>query len=390
MTAPPATRRRGQPLLALALMLGGWVGLRVATWEPLARPLLARAAPARIAAGPAASAVEPIPGLAGAPAVPPSHPKARPAPGIRLPAAGVAPASPVVSVAPPPPPVAIAPPVPLASAMPATPATSPPAAFPPLRRVAHALLWMAAVADLPLPPAVLAPPVPAGDGPLPATAARTRRWSADGWLLLRQDSGGDARFAGSLPVYGASQAGAVLRYRLAAGRLRPAAYLRATAALASGERGVAAGLSLRPLPALPLRVMAEARVDRLAGGAARARAAAFAVTEIAPVTLPAGVRAEFYAQGGYVAGPAATGFADGQLRLDRAVAGAPARGELRAGAGAWGGVQRGSARLDLGPSATIAVATGTAAARVAIDWRFRVAGNAAPASGPALTISAGF
>jgi hypothetical protein len=33
---------------------------------------------------------------------------------------------------------------------------------------------------------------------------------------------------------------------------------------------------------------------------------------------------------------------------------------------------------------------GETRSRVALDWRFRVAGNARPASGPALTVSAGF
>jgi hypothetical protein len=31
-----------------------------------------------------------------------------------------------------------------------------------------------------------------------------------------------------------------------------------------------------------------------------------------------------------------------------------------------------------------------AGARLGVDWRFRVAGDAAPSSGPAVTLSAGF
>jgi len=135
--------------------------------------------------------------------------------------------------------------------------------------------------------------------------------------------------------------------------------------------------------------MAEARFDRFADGKAHVRAALFAVTEIAPIALPAGARAEFYVQAGYVAGPAAIAFVDGQFRIDRVIAHG-AGGELRAGGGAWGGVQRGSGRLDLGPSAAIVASRGPSALRVAFDWRIRVAGNAAPASGPALTVSAGF
>ena len=40
--------------------------------------------------------------------------------------------------------------------------------------------------------------------------------------------------------------------------------------------------------------------------------------------------------------------------------------------------------------ATLAVPLGSGGGRLTADWRFRVAGNAAPASGPALTLSAGF
>jgi len=44
----------------------------------------------------------------------------------------------------------------------------------------------------------------------------------------------------------------------------------------------------------------------------------------------------------------------------------------------------------VGPSAGISFRLGEAQGRVAADYRFRVAGNAEPASGPALTLTAGF
>ncbi len=194
----------------------------------------------------------------------------------------------------------------------------------------------------------------------------------------------------SIPTYGGSQAGAVLRYRLAPGNAhRPTAYLRASAALnGSGEREAALGLSARPLGGVPVVVAAEGRLSRLAGRAA-VRPAIMAITEFAPVDLPGRLRTEFYLQGGYVGGLGATPFVDGQLRVDRRVAQlGPV--ELRAGAGLWGGAQRGAGRLDVGPSASLTVAKGPTAARVGLDWRFRTIGEAHPASGPALTISAGF
>jgi hypothetical protein len=52
---------------------------------------------------------------------------------------------------------------------------------------------------------------------------------------------------------------------------------------------------------------------------------------------------------------------------------------------------RGAARLgDIGPSASLRFPLDGGSARLAIDYRHRIAGNAAPASGVALTLSAGF
>ncbi|MBV1686578.1 hypothetical protein KRR38_02555 [Novosphingobium sp. G106] len=192
-------------------------------------------------------------------------------------------------------------------------------------------------------------------------------------------------------TYGASQLGAVVRYRLAPqSPHRPALYLRGSAALnGSREREGALGLSVRPIAGLPVVVAAEARLNDQPTGR-HVRPAAFAYTELPPVGLPLGTRAEFYGQAGYVGGDFATAFADGQVRVDRRVV-RVGRGEFRAGGGAWGGAQKGASRLDVGPSAMLGMPLGgSAGLRVAADWRFRITGNAAPTSGPALTLSAGF
>lgn len=230
---------------------------------------------------------------------------------------------------------------------------------------------------------------PFGPSPVRNAGRGERRWSADAWLLLR--SGGGAASAGpSVATYGASQVGAVLRYRLWPGNAhRPTGYVRVSAALnGSGEREAALGVSVRPLTALPVFVAGEGRVGHLSGRIV-VRPAVMAVTELPPITLPMNARAEFYVQGGYVGGQGATPFIDGQLRIDRRVARAGAV-EVRAGGGAWGGAQRGAGRLDLGPAVTLQAALGPAAMRLGLDWRFRLMGDAEPASGPALTISAGF
>lgn len=265
------------------------------------------------------------------------------------------------------------------------------------------MMWLAAVARMPGPEALieaarLAPPGVLTPFPAPPmTPTRPgkrrgpgeRRWSGDAWALVRGGGGASATGPG-VSTYGASQVGAVLRYRLAPGSTyRPTAYLRASAALNGlGEREAALGLSIRPVAGLPIVVAAEGRVDRFSANTL-ARPAILAVTELPPVNLPGKTRAEFYAQAGYVGGANATPFADGQVRGDRSIV-QVGRLELRAGAGAWGGAQRGAARLDVGPTATLGIAQGAAAVRVALDWRFRVAGAAEPASGPVLTVSAGF
>jgi hypothetical protein len=261
----------------------------------------------------------------------------------------------------------------------------------------HQIAWMAALSRLPLPAGFVAArvaattPVPFFPVPAAGSSSTDRRWSADGWLLLRRGAKGSLAAGALAPSYGASQTGAMLRYRLApASAHRPETYARLAAAFDSpAEKEAAVGVSARPLAALPLRAMAELRVSEQSG-TTRLRPAALVVTELQPVDLPHGVRAEFYGQAGYVGGRHATAFADGQARIDTHLAGF-GRSEFRAGAGAWAGAQKGAARLDLGPSATVGVPLGDAAsARLGLDWRLRVAGDAQPGTGVALTLSAGF
>ena len=258
----------------------------------------------------------------------------------------------------------------------------------------HQMLLMAALAQVPLDMVSLTAPGDSSGAPFHPVgheAPRPRRWSADGWVLLRR--GGNVSLAtGSAPAtYGASQAGAVLRYSLAPDSdYKPAAYLRATAALnGSREKEAALGLSARPLPSVPVVASVELRATDQAGET-RLRPAAMLVTQLAPFRLPLNTRGEAYVQAGYVGGRFSTPFVDGQLHVDKGVA-QLGKGEVRAGAGAWGGAQKGASRLDVGPAATMGLGIGdSASARVSVDWRFRVAGNAQPSSGPALTLSAGF
>lgn len=404
MSAPQRPLRRGQPVVALVLLLSLWVGARSMVWAASspAHPAEADRASTYGLAGrfaPDAAPARQPEALQSGEASPQFHPVLPPEPTVAVPLVPVAP--PVwpepqarsaldrtVPVSPNP---ASAPaPAPAPASAPTSVAVAP--------RIAggHQLLWMAALSQLPMPALQEASPSPLAAA-LPRQRERQARWSADGWLLLRRGGNGfnlpGAGLPGaSLPVgaYGASQAGAVIRYRLApSSPLRPALYLRATSALHAprGEE-LAGGLTLRPIPRLPVAAMVEARATRTMTGTV-VRPAAALVSELPPLALPGKLRGEVYLQAGYVGGRDATAFVDGQARIERRLLGA-GRWELRAGAGSWGGAQKGARRLDVGPTATLAVPLGSAGGRLSADWRFRVAGQAAPTSGPAITLSAGF
>lgn len=224
---------------------------------------------------------------------------------------------------------------------------------------------------------------------------RVPRWSADGWLLLRSGDQAPA-LAANAAAYGASQAGAVLRYGFApANRLRPQAYLRISGALGAGVRQneAALGLMIRPVRRLPLAVLGEWRLQDQSG-LTRARPVVMAVTEIPPLRLPLGIEAEAYAQGGWAGGRDPTPFYDLATTFQRRVVSPLPGAQVSAGGGVWSGGQRGAARLDVGPRIELRGMLGPPSrrigVRVGLDWRFRVAGSARPGSGPALTVAAGF
>ncbi len=387
---------RGQPLAVLVMILGGWVGARATIWEFNPAPNLAAKA--------ASSAIQNVDNTAqpkrlfSSTAASRCCAKMDAKDKVQLPKvmAMPLPATPQDFANSLPQPVTAAP-LPAFRLDPAPPA-APISAAPeqgkmPVRVIGgHQLLWMAAVSNLPMPAGLFAAPSRPSPAPVPFYPKEQAgsRWSMDAWLLLRR--GGVGLPAGALgPSYGASQAGAVLRYRLALGSPhKPSLYLRASSAIGTmREQEVALGLSARPVARLPLVTAVEARISRRPGSS-EVRPAALAITEIPPLHLGATLRAEVYGQGGYVGGSQPTAFADGQVRLDRSLAHFNLA-ELRAGAGAWAGAQKGSSRVDMGPGITIgAPVSRTASMRLALDWRFRVAGNAAPESGPALTLSAGF
>jgi hypothetical protein len=383
------TNYRGQPLLVLVGLLGAWVIMRTLLWQsPFTGPQVSFEAPQLaqvpedVAPVPEDSAGAGVPSAVGASATLRDQ-------GVWQPALPT-----LVPV--------IRPPV---EPVPFQPSPSLPQARNMAPRMAggHNLMLMAGFSRMELPPQIAAlfnppaPIAPAAEPFQPAMAQREAytedRWSADAWILLREDT--TTAVTSGRGSYGQSQVGMVVRYRLApSSGHRPTLYYRASRALAGAQESEAAlGVAARPLPGLPVTVAAEVRLTR-SGGRTLTRPAAYAVTEFSPVEMPGGFTGEAYLQAGYVGGEFSTAFVDGQLRAEREVFDLGELGEVTAGGGAWGGAQKGATRLDIGPSASLRLDLGGTPqgipARVSMDWRFRVAGEAEPRSGPALTISAGF
>ncbi|HVJ02180.1 MAG TPA: hypothetical protein VM662_08360 [Sphingomonas sp.] len=218
-------------------------------------------------------------------------------------------------------------------------------------------------------------PAPERLDPLPG------RWSASAWAAFRPGQGiGAAPGAGQL---GGSQAGVRLAYMLAP-RQRLAGFARFTAPLSTRGRELSLGLEWQPTRA-PVRLVAEQRFALDGGGSGPG----LGVVAGVDASLAHGFRLESYGQAGAVRRRRIEPYADGAARATRAVFDEHGV-RLALGAGAWGAAQRDAARLDLGPSALLAVPVAGQTFRLALDWRQRVAGRARPGSGPALTIGSDF
>ncbi|TZG27846.1 hypothetical protein [Sphingomonas montanisoli] len=231
-----------------------------------------------------------------------------------------------------------------------------------------------------------APPVPTLPlPPLPATASTGRRWHGSAWLFARR--GGDVDLA-RFGQLGGSQAGARIAWRVdGSGRIPISIAARAYTPLRTrnGAEG-AVGVEIEPLRHAALRLSVERRFRITRGG--RNAWAAYAAGGLYR-EFGADIVADAYAQAGMVGAQRRDLFADGAVRAGRHVR-IDHKRAIIVGAGAWGAAQPGVSRLDVGPRIALALPVDRATVTLASEYRIRVAGDARPGSGLALTLSTDF
>jgi hypothetical protein len=197
------------------------------------------------------------------------------------------------------------------------------------------------------------------------------------WALLRGSWGPGALATGG--TLGGSQTGARLTYNFSHSL---SAYLRSSASVGGVRYAeAAAGVRWKPLASIPVALNFERRqaLNRWGG---RSAFALFAEGGLYQTPVFGIGNLDLYAQGGVVGIKGADYFLDGGATVTR-----PVWRNFSAGLGLWGGMQPGLYRVDAGPRVTMNVGRGI---RLHADYRQRLAGEAMPASGPALTIAGDF
>jgi len=211
----------------------------------------------------------------------------------------------------------------------------------------------------------------------PPGPTRFDRLQLSAWALLRGSPGPGALATGG--TLGGSQVGSRLTYKFTPAL---AASLRSSSSVGGVRYAeVAAGVRWQPVASIPVAVNVERRfaLNRWGG---RNDFALFAEGGLYQTPILGIANLDVYAQGGVVGVKTRDLFFDGAATFTR-----PVWGKFAAGFGVWGGVQPGLYRVDAGPRLTMDVRRGM---RVHADYRQRLAGEAAPASGPALTIAGDF
>jgi len=209
-----------------------------------------------------------------------------------------------------------------------------------------------------------------------------RPWSVSAWVFAR--GGGNTALAPG-GMLGGSQAGMRGIYRLAGREAPLAASVRLSSPLVQARGAEAAvGFDWKPLTGLPVHLLVERRQKLGRDGRSAFGATVYGgASEIKLGPL----RLDGYGQAGILGLKRRDLFADGGIRLALPLWHG---GAVRVGGGVWGAAQPQLSRVDLGPHAELRLPLRPANASLSADWRFRVAGNARPASGPAFTLAADF
>ena len=237
------------------------------------------------------------------------------------------------------------------------------------------------IAATSMPPRRSAVVLPQQSVPAPLARQAFDRIQLSAWALLRGQQGmalGPTSLASGGQL-GGSQAGARLSYNLTR---QVAASLRSSSDV--GRRGgeVAAGVRVQPLRGLPLWFTAERRQRIGSVGPGRNAFALFAEGGVYQRPMPWDFELDAYLQAGVVGFKSRDAFIDGGMSFTR-----PLYRQFSGGLGVWGGAQPGVYRVDGGPRVTMKVRNNV---RVHFDWRQRLAGNAQPGSGPAITLAGDF
>lgn len=222
--------------------------------------------------------------------------------------------------------------------------------------------------------------------PLPHHSKERNDLAISGWLLLRP-SAVSSNIA-TLGQLGGSQVGTKITSKLASfgTAVQLNGFARGSIALSpigSGEAAI--GMSLRHTGALVSEIQVERRVKLSAGG--RNDFAVVASTSLYSLPLTPRTTLTGYAQAGIVGVKARDLFIDGSAKLDRRLR-TTDRSEVSVGVDVWAAAQPHIHRIDIGPHLSVKQHLGKGAITISGEWRFRLAGNATPTSGPA--ISAGF
>lgn len=216
-----------------------------------------------------------------------------------------------------------------------------------------------------------------GPNGAPPPSKRFDRLQLSAWALLRGSPGPGALATGG--TLGGSQVGARLAYNF---NRSLSASLRSSSSVGGVRYAeVAGGVRWKPMASVPVALNFERRFALNEWGGRNAFAL-FAEGGLYQTPVFGLANLDLYAQGGMVGFKNRDLFFDGGATFTR-----PVWKKFSGGLGVWGGVQPGLYRIDAGPRLSIDVRRGI---RLHADYRQRLAGEAMPTSGPALTIAGDF